>query len=269
LITGTGIEATNTLTTKLLSAINAGVIPQAYIKYSTGNEASFYVNSAGELNIATTGGVVSFDATDLVKVLNTTNTTDATNQALIVSGGIGCKRLFSSKHFITDSTLTQLRLGYDDLNYTNFNVSSTGDITINATGNNLNFHATDHVEVLNTTASTSQTTGALVVDGGLGVSGDIYASSLNLSDTTASTSKTTGALIVAGGIGCNEKINCDNLNAVVEVTSPLVTATAIEATNLLSTKFFSATNAGVVPQLYIKYSTGNEASFHTDSASRR
>jgi hypothetical protein len=54
----------------------------------------------------------------------------------------------------------------------------------------------------NTTASTSSTTGALIVSGGVGI-----AKELNVGATTASTSTTTGALIVAGGAGIAGRLN--------------------------------------------------------------
>jgi hypothetical protein len=54
----------------------------------------------------------------------------------------------------------------------------------------------------NTTASTSSTTGALIVSGGVGI-----AKELNVGATTASTSTTTGALTVAGGAGIAGRLN--------------------------------------------------------------
>ena len=67
------------------------------------------------------------------------------------------------------------------------------------------------VTIEDTTASTSKTTGALIVAGGIGISGNLFASagtldSLNILNTTASTSKTTGALTVAGGLGISGNI---------------------------------------------------------------
>ena len=61
-------------------------------------------------------------------------------------------------------------------------------------GGNLNLSAT--------TASTSGTTGAFVVSGGVGIGGN-----LNLSATTASTSSTTGTFVVAGGAGIGGNVN--------------------------------------------------------------
>ena len=52
------------------------------------------------------------------------------------------------------------------------------------------------VVLSNSTASSSPTVGAVVVTGGVGISGV-----LNIGNSTASSSKTTGALIVTGGVG--------------------------------------------------------------------
>lgn len=55
-------------------------------------------------------------------------------------------------------------------------------------------------------ASTSTTTGSVVVTQGLGVSGDIYASTANTTSTTDATSSTTGASKHAGGISSQKSI---------------------------------------------------------------
>jgi hypothetical protein len=60
----------------------------------------------------------------------------------------------------------------------------------------------NNVAVLATTASTSKTTGALTVAGGVGVNGDIYASNLNVSGAiTAGTWSATAIAIAKGGTG--------------------------------------------------------------------
>ena len=71
--------------------------------------------------------------------------------------------------------------------------------------------------VTSTTASSSKTTGAVTIGGGLGVVGDIHATHVNfedveadsvtITDNTTSTSVTTGALKVVGGISTQENLN--------------------------------------------------------------
>ena len=52
------------------------------------------------------------------------------------------------------------------------------------------------------TQSSNTTTGALVITGGMGVSGNVYAGgNLRVSSGTASSNTTTGALVVTGGMG--------------------------------------------------------------------
>jgi hypothetical protein len=63
-----------------------------------------------------------------------------------------------------------------------------------------------------TTASSSTTTGALIVSGGVGIAKEV-----NIGATTASTSTTTGALIVAGGVGIAKEIN---IGSTTTSTSP-------------------------------------------------
>ncbi len=62
--------------------------------------------------------------------------------------------------------------------------------------------STGNVRINNATGSTSTTTGALVVTGGIGCGEDIFAAGIvSVGSATESTSKTTGALIVGGGVG--------------------------------------------------------------------
>ena len=99
---------------------------------------------------------------------------------------------------------------HEDLHVSgNTHVTGTGTSTI------------PRLNVYRTTSSTSKTTGALQVAGGLGVGGDIHAThanledveadSINITDTTASSSKTTGALKVAGGLGVAGDIHGSSL----------------------------------------------------------
>jgi hypothetical protein len=68
-----------------------------------------------------------------------------------------------------------------------------GDATLTLTGD---------ARFLSLTTSTSATTGALVVDGGVGIGESLYvAGDTRILSTTPSTSATTGALTIAGGLG--------------------------------------------------------------------
>lgn len=70
---------------------------------------------------------------------------------------------------------TQLTLVSPPADNATFTIVAGGDLTINTSGNDLNFHATDAVHVLNVTAASSKTTGAFTVNGGVGFSGASYA----------------------------------------------------------------------------------------------
>ena len=99
-----------------------------------------------------------------------------------------------------------------------------------------NVFVTSNVSIADTTATSSKTTGALKVGGGLGVVGDIHAintyfedataNSILVTDTTATSSKTTGALIVTGGLGITGAIHGSAVNVEgVEADSLHVTNT--------------------------------------------
>jgi len=75
------------------------------------------------------------------------------------------------------------------------------------TTNTLDIRGTS-LDVLQTTASTSTTTGALRVSGGAGIVGNAYIGGLTrMTNSTASTSASTGALTVAGGVGISGNLN--------------------------------------------------------------
>lgn len=90
------------------------------------------------------------------------------------------------------------------------------------------------IEITDTTAASSTSTGALIVDGGVGVAGDIYANNFhgdgsnltnvvaqsfaggnisgitNFTNNTTSTTTTTGAVTVTGGLGVGGAVNFGN-----------------------------------------------------------
>ena len=106
-----------------------------------------------------------------------------------------------------------------------------------------NVFVTSNVSIADTTATSSKTTGALKVAGGLGVVGDIHAThanledieadSVNVTDSTVSSSKTTGALKVAGGVGISGALfgSTAELDGITKVTNS--TATSSKTTGAL------------------------------------
>jgi hypothetical protein len=98
-----------------------------------------------------------------------------------------------------------------------------------------NVFVTSNVSIADTTATSSKTTGALKVAGGLGVVGDIHAThanledveadSVNVTDSTASSSKTTGALKVTGGVGISGALfgSTAELDGITKITDSTVT----------------------------------------------
>ncbi len=58
----------------------------------------------------------------------------------------------------------------------------------------------------NTTASTSSTTGAVIIDGGLGVGGKINSGTMALNGNVFATNTTSGTLVVTGGVGISQNL---------------------------------------------------------------
>lgn len=94
--------------------------------------------------------------------------------------------------------------------FVNTNTFTAAEINSDLT---LTPNGTGKVTVPGTTASSSTSTGALTIGGGLGVAGNVYGGgnivitgSGTISSTTASSSTSSGALIVGGGIGAGGNI---------------------------------------------------------------
>ena len=68
------------------------------------------------------------------------------------------------------------------------------------------------VGIFNTASSTSTTTGALVVAGGVGIGGNFYTAGVQrITNNTAATSTQTGALVVEGGVGIGGALYAGNI----------------------------------------------------------
>ena len=101
-------------------------------------------------------------------------------------------------------------------------------VGINTKNPTSDLHVVGNAYVSSTTNSTTTTTGALIIAGGIGVAGQIYGQHANLedveaddvtiTDTTTSSSDTTGALKVAGGISTQENLNVGAVAKVLSTT---------------------------------------------------
>lgn len=110
---------------------------------------------------------------------------------------------------------------------------ATGNIQFNNNGSfagtanlvwdsNTDTLGTFELYVSSTTTSTSTTTGAVIVDGGVGIAGQLnVGAQTKVVDTTASTSTTTGAFIVSGGAAVAGDIHVGgSVNITTSPTSP-------------------------------------------------
>ena len=88
------------------------------------------------------------------------------------------------------------------------------------------------VQVPLTTTSTSATTGALVVTGGVGISGTLNTGGITkILSSTASTSATTGALVVTGGVGISGALYTSGINTLSGITNLTSATTSTSTTN--------------------------------------
>jgi hypothetical protein len=158
-------------------------------------------------------------ASNVISISNVTAASSTTTGALIVTGGVGVSGNVHATKFIGDgSGLT--------------NVPTTLQSVTSGSGNS----TTNQITISNSTATSSKTTGALIVTGGVGVGGDVQATNfigdgsgltnvpttlqavtsgggnstsnkIAISNSTAASSKTTGALTVAGGVGVSGNVH--------------------------------------------------------------
>jgi hypothetical protein len=158
----------------------------------------------GNATIATTGtnqdlilspngsGAIDADTSQIINVVDPTDAQDVVTLSYLQS------QISSGVNNIQDgnSSVAILDTGANG----RIEVTVDGDLVGNITQDITTL--TNDVKVSNTTVSTTTTSGALVVTGGVGVAGNITVGArFKSTDDTQSTSTTTGAIITAGGIG--------------------------------------------------------------------
>ena len=126
---------------------------------------------------------------------NTFSSTNTNGDINIDPNGSG-EIVIPDDTFLTFGTGKDSKIEYDE----------NGSDQLKVTGADVNIDIT--------TQSTSSTTGALIVDGGVGIAKD-----LNVGGTTQSNSKDTGAFVIEGGVGIEKNLNVGgNINIVGIVT---------------------------------------------------
>lgn len=89
----------------------------------------------------------------------------------------------------TESLIVQNVLNYDKY------------LTVNTHGESKGVSIHQPTHILDTSESIDQNTGSLIVDGGIGVVGEMYTGKINVIDDTDATNATTGSLVLNGGLG--------------------------------------------------------------------
>jgi hypothetical protein len=168
-----------------------------------------------------------------ISVLPTTAATSTTTGALQVAGGAsvagnlyiggsaGNAIVATGNITVTGNILPTANVTYDlgtsELRWRDLFLSGTtinlGGTTISAPAGGALAVSTGNIVAASSQASTSTTTGALVVRGGAGIAGAVNAGSTVIASGnivaasgTASTNATTGALVVAGGAGISGNV---------------------------------------------------------------
>lgn len=127
----------------------------------------------------------------------------------------------------------------------------------------------DKLYVNGTTESTNTSTGALIVNGGVGIGSSVNISGIiSITNTTESTTKDTGALIVEGGVGVGENLNVGNNLYVAGVSTFVGNVNFLGGTNGTITigdatgdnvVFNADINSSIIPNTNNTYDVGSSS----------
>lgn len=227
---GGGIELLGT-TTKSLKWYDATDAWTSSENFDLAVNRSYHINGSNVLSSTTLGSSVVNSSLTSVGII-----TSGTWRGTAVGpqfGGTGIENYASGDMLYADSanTLNTLNIGPIGSVLVSDGTKPVWDTSLSLVGN---LTTTGTVSINNVTGSTNNVTGALTVQGGVGVGGALYAGSIqntpignvfrnsaaftlltanNLVSFTrnqSSTSTTSGTLVVTGGVGISENINIGN-----------------------------------------------------------
>jgi hypothetical protein len=172
---------------------------------------------------AGTTRIMDLDGLGDLMINGTIESTNATTGALVVAGGVGIvKRLTiggqitstvttGTAPFVVASTTNVANLNASTLSGATF--ASPGSIgsTTPGSGAFTTLSASGISSITNTTESASNTSGALVVSGGVGIAKALRVGGVvSLTNGTSSTTPYTGTLLVTGGVGISQSLNVES-----------------------------------------------------------
>jgi hypothetical protein len=171
-----------------------------YIQYDhNSNFLRFIVNTGERLRIDSAGRVLinTSSGTANLEIEGSESDTIGNSQILKFISEDSANHMFAFR--LGDST----ELNLDG----NWAGSPTRILTIDRTSSGGNLEINGTLTVSATTESTTKDTGALIVEGGVGVEKNVWAGgTIKNTDTTESSSKDTGSIVTEGGIGAEKNI---------------------------------------------------------------
>jgi len=202
---GVGIGGTlnaSIIATPVLTATNA-VITTASIIYATVTTATINTAtiSTATINFLTVSGLAAFT--------NNTASTSTQSGAVVVTGGVGIGGTLNAS-IIATPVLTATNITVSTLNVVTTE-TDTGSLTVGGI-----------VQFTNTTNSTSTTTGAVLITGGLGIQGNLYGGNMYSNGAPVLTGSTLGGFGVTSlTAGTDTAVSTSTGNVVIWNTGTL------------------------------------------------
>jgi hypothetical protein len=208
--------------------ISTGTIPQYAVTALTAGTDTAVSTSTGQVRIWTTSTLQSVTSRGsstnvVVSFTNTSQATSTVTGAVTIVGGLGVGGSVYASNIYSAGSLVVTEGSIGSLGITalyagtDTSVSSqTGQVYVwnNSTlqtVTNRGFTTTNSINISNATASTSTTTGALTVAGGIGSTGDIYARNIYSNGAKTLTTETdTLQLVTERGATTNRAITFSN-----------------------------------------------------------